>query len=153
MAQEQAYLGGPIPVQILRASQFHEFVRQLLDWSTQGDVAYVPAMNTQLIAARSVAEALADLATSGEATQPGAAIPEVAGPRAERLLDMARLLAERRGHPASVEERSDPEDPDRDLFTGDGLLPGPDATLAGPTFEEWLDSPDAVEAGVLSSSA
>jgi hypothetical protein len=36
--------------------------------------------------------------------------------------------------------KSDPDDPNRELFETDGLLPGPDATLAGPTFEEWLDS-------------
>jgi hypothetical protein len=26
------------------------------------------------------------------------------------------------------------------LYETGALLPGPDATLAGPTFEEWLDS-------------
>ena len=35
-------LAGPVPVRILRAAQFHEFVGQLLDWGTQGDVAYAP---------------------------------------------------------------------------------------------------------------
>jgi uncharacterized protein YbjT (DUF2867 family) len=138
VAQERAYRGGPIPAQILRAAQFDEFVSQLLDWTTQGDVAYVPAMRTQLIAARSVAEALADLASTSDAAEPVLPIPEIAGPRVERLVDAAGLLAARRGRPARVEETSDPDDPDRDLFAGDGLLPGPHAKLAGPTFEEWL---------------
>jgi hypothetical protein len=35
---------------------------------------------------------------------------------------------------------SKPADPDNDLHETGALLPGPDATLAGPTFEEWLDS-------------
>jgi hypothetical protein len=39
-----------------------------------------------------------------------------------------------------IEGVSNPADPDADLAEGGGLLPGPDATLAGPTFEEWLDS-------------
>jgi uncharacterized protein YbjT (DUF2867 family) len=138
VAQERAYLDGPISAQILRAAQFHEFVGQLLDWGTQGDIAYVPEMRTQLVAARNVAEALADLATSSDAADPGAPIPEIAGPRVERLVDAARLLAARRGSPAQVEEASDFDDPDRDLYLGDGLLPGPHATLAGPTFEAWL---------------
>jgi uncharacterized protein YbjT (DUF2867 family) len=138
VAQERAYLGGRIPAQILRAAQFHEFVGQLLDWGTQGDIGYVPEMRTQLVAARNVAEALADLATSPDAADPGAAVPEIAGPRVERLLDAARLLAARRGSPAQVEEASELDDPDRDLSVGDGLLPGPHATLAGPTFEAWL---------------
>jgi uncharacterized protein YbjT (DUF2867 family) len=138
VAQERAYLDGPIPARILRAAQFHEFVGQLLDWGTQGEVGYVPEMRTQLVAARNVAEALADLAKSRDAGDSGAPVPEIAGPRVERLVDVARLLAARRGRPAQVEEASDLDDPDRDLFAGDGLLPGPHATLAGPTFEAWL---------------
>jgi uncharacterized protein YbjT (DUF2867 family) len=153
VTQERALLDGPIRAQILRAAQFHEFVGQLLDWGTQGDVAYVPAMRTQLVAARNVAEALADLATRSDAAEPGSALPEIAGPRVERLVDVARLLAARRGSPAQVEETSDPDDPDRDLFAGDGLLPGPHAQLAGPTFEEWLDSQAAGETGALPDRA
>ena len=34
---------------------------------------------------------------------------------------------------------SDPSDPEPALYETGGLLPGPDAILAGPTFEEWLD--------------
>jgi uncharacterized protein YbjT (DUF2867 family) len=134
VAHERAALSGPIPARILRAAQFHEFVGQLLDWSTRGDVGYVPAMRTQLVAAKTVAEALVEMAL-GATDGP---ISEIAGPRAERLVEMAQLLAAKRGTPAHVEEASDPDDPDRELFATDGLLPGPHATLAGPTFEEWL---------------
>ena len=35
---------------------------------------------------------------------------------------------------------SNPADPDAELNASGRLLPGPDAILAGPTFEEWLDS-------------
>lgn len=63
LAHEQAMLSGPIPARVLRAAQFHEFVGQLVDWGRQGEVSYVPSMRTQLVAASTVAEALADLAT------------------------------------------------------------------------------------------
>jgi len=53
---------------------------------------------------------------------------------------MATLLASRRGHPSKIEGVSDPADPDHELNENGGLLPGPGAILAGPTFEEWLDS-------------
>jgi hypothetical protein len=53
---------------------------------------------------------------------------------------MARLVAKRSGDDVRIEEVSDPDDPDREINESGGLLPGPDATLAGPTFEEWLDS-------------
>jgi uncharacterized protein YbjT (DUF2867 family) len=138
IAHERAMLSGPVPARVLRAAQFHEFVAQLLDWGTQGDVAYVPRMRTQLVAARTVAEVLADMAT--EPGPGGTPFPEVAGPREESLVEMAALLASRRGHPPKIEGVSDPADPDHELSENGGLLPGPGAILAGPTFEEWLDS-------------
>jgi hypothetical protein len=39
-----------------------------------------------------------------------------------------------------IEGVSNPADPDHALYETGALLPGPDATLAGPTFQEWLDS-------------
>jgi uncharacterized protein YbjT (DUF2867 family) len=140
VAHEQATLSGPIPARVLRAAQFHEFVRQLVEWGTQGDVSYVPRMRTQLVAARSVAEALTELASDREWT-PGA-ISEVAGPREESLVEMAKLLVSRRGDAVRIEAGTDPADLDG-LYEKGALLPGPEATLAGPTFEEWLDSADA----------
>jgi hypothetical protein len=142
VAHERAMLSGPIPVRILRAAQFHEFVAQLVDWGRQADVSYVPKMRTQLVAARTVAQALADMAPDPGSVPPpgssGPAIPEIAGPREESVVDMAILLARRRGDPVKIEGVSDPADPDRDLYETGALLPGPRATLAGPTFEEWL---------------
>jgi uncharacterized protein YbjT (DUF2867 family) len=135
--QERETLSGPIPAQILRAAQFHEFVDQLLEWSTQDGVSYLPKMRTQLVAARTVAEALADLATTGEPGAPGS-ISEIAGPREENLVEAAKLLVASRDEPIRVEAVSNPEDPATELYEGGALLPGPGATLAGPTFEEWL---------------
>jgi uncharacterized protein YbjT (DUF2867 family) len=144
VAHERAMLSGPIPLRILRAAQFHEFVAQLIEWGRQGQVSYVPKMRTQLVAARTVAQALADLASAPE-TAPAplsarAPILEIAGPREENLVEMARLLVARRGDAVKIEGVSDPADADRELFENGALLPGPHATLAGPTFEEWLDS-------------
>ena len=53
---------------------------------------------------------------------------------------MATLLAARRGDAARVEERrATRPTPTRRVFASGALLPGPGATLAGPTFEAWLD--------------
>lgn len=136
VAHEQATLSGPIPARICRAAQFHELVEQLVQWGTRGEVAYVPTMRTQLVAARTVAEALAELAVDPQSV-PGP-ILEVAGPREENLVDMAKLLIARRGNTLRVEAVSDPVDGDANV--SGVLLPGPDARLGGPTFEEWLDS-------------
>jgi uncharacterized protein YbjT (DUF2867 family) len=134
LAQEKAALAGPIPTRILRAAQFHEFVEQLVDWGRQGNVAYVAAMRTQVVAARAVAETLAELLTDSEATGPTL---EVAGPRAERLVELARLLAAHRGESLQVVETTD-YFPEGDVYDSDAPLPGPDAKLVGPTYEEWL---------------
>jgi uncharacterized protein YbjT (DUF2867 family) len=135
VAHERAMLSGPIPARILRAAQFHEFVGQLVEWGRDGDVSYVPKMRTQLVAARTVAEALADLAVDPEAS-----IAEIAGPREESLVDTAKLLVARRGDPVRIEGVSDPADPDSELYESGALLPGAKAVLAGPTFEQWLES-------------
>src|SRR5918912_510145 len=145
VAHERAMQSGPIPVRILRAAQFHEFVAQLVEWGRQGEVSYVPKMRTQLVAARTGAQALTDLATGPESASAAGSsetsIPEIAGPREENLVDVAKLLVARRGDPVRIEGVSDPADPDRELYETGALLPGPHATLAGPTFAEWLDPP------------
>lgn len=134
-AHEELLLAGPLPLRILRAAQFHEFVGQLLDWQ-QGDVAYVPDLPTQLVACRAVAEELADLATAP--TAPGIPIPEIAGPREESMAEAAQLLGARRGVKVVGVDGSGM--PDADLAAAGAFLPGPHAKLAGPTFQEWLDT-------------
>jgi uncharacterized protein YbjT (DUF2867 family) len=142
VAHEQAMLSGPIPVRVLRAAQFHEFVAQLVDWGRQGEVSYVPKMRTQLVAARTVAHALAELANGSAPAAESSAAPflEIAGPREESLVEVAKLLVARLGDPVRIEGVSNPADPDMALYETGALLPGPDAILAGPTFEAWLDS-------------
>jgi uncharacterized protein YbjT (DUF2867 family) len=136
IAHEDAWRSGPIPVRIVRAAQFHEFVAQLLEWGTQSDVAYVPEMRTQIVSARTVAEVVADVAISEG--DPGE-IVEIAGPREEDLAQLATMLVAHRGTPVKVQVVRNPADPDADMQATGGLLPGPGARLAGPTFEEWLD--------------
>ena len=110
IAHEDAWRSGPIPVRIVRAAQFHEFVAQLLEWGTQGDVAYIPEMRTQIVSARTVAEVVADIATSdGDPAQ----IVEIAGPREEDLAQLATMLVARRGTPVKVLPRPQPGRPRR----------------------------------------
>ena len=141
VAQEQSYLAGPIPTRIVRAAQFHEFVEELMRWGTQGDVSYVWNMQTQLVSARTVAEELVELATASDAEFDAHETTEIAGPRAERLVEAARLVAACRGEGLRVEEAPlDPSDPDSERYANGAALPGPNAKLAGPTFEEGLDA-------------
>ena len=140
-AQERALLEGPLPVRIVRAAQFHEFVAPLVGWTIQDGVAYVPEMRTQLVAARVVAEALADAAEEPEIEN--GRITEVAGPQEERLADAAAALFASRGESVEIRESrggllAKPGDPDALAYAEGAVLPNPGARLAGPSFEEWL---------------
>lgn len=139
---EEAVLSGPIPAQVLRASQFHEFVPLLISWGRQGDVSHLQEARIQPIAARSVAHGLIE-AVIGDWTSTSGPIVEIAGPREESLVALAGLWAARYGDPVVIEGTSNAADPDHELHETGALLPSPDARLAGPAFEEWLDSEDA----------
>ena len=141
MAQEKALLEGPLPVRIVRAAQFHEFVDPLVGWTIHDGVAHVPEMRTQLVAARVVAEALADAAE--ELAIENGRITEVAGPRAERLADAAAALFASRGDSIEIRESrggllAEPDSPDAAAYAEGAALPNPGAKLTGPSFEEWL---------------
>jgi uncharacterized protein YbjT (DUF2867 family) len=133
LVQERTLSEGPLPVRILRAAQFHEFIPVVLDWSRQGDAAYVWPMRTQPVAARTAAAAAIELALAPDA--PDGPPPEIAGPREERLVELARLL-----EPQLRIEEIDSDDPTLELYADGTLLPSPHAKLAGPTFAEWLQS-------------
>ena len=137
LAQEQALLEGPLPVRIVRASQFHEFFDEFVGWMTQDGVAYLPEMRTQPVAARAVAETLADAAEEPEIEN--GKITEVAGPREERLADVAAALFASRGDSTEIREAPQTDDPDAKAYAEGGVLPNPGAKLAGPSFEEWLE--------------
>ena len=141
-AHEQALRAGRIPVQVLRAAQFHEFVGQLVDWGRKGDVSYVPRIRTQLVAAKTVAEEVARLATDGAGrASSGAPFLEIGGPREDsspRLRSgSSRAAAMRSGFEEAV---GDPADPDQRLYATGAFLPAPGAMHAGPSFDEWLEA-------------
>ncbi len=136
VAHERAYREGAVPVRVLRAAQFHEFTEMMLDWTTQGDTAYVPKMRTQLVAARTVAERLAAMVVEPD----GADVVEIAGPHEVNLASATAKLAARRGGPAHVREVVLDDDPNHRLQADGALLPRPGAIIAGPTFDEWLDA-------------
>jgi hypothetical protein len=135
LAHEQATRSGPVPAVVLRSTQFHEFAGQVLTWDRVGEVSRVPEMLVQPVAAGTVAAELVELALA--ASPPAAS--DVGGPLVEGLVDLATKLAARRGEPATVEGHRDDTERAELLATG-ALLPGRDARLVGPTFEEWLDA-------------
>ena len=137
LAQEKAVTEGPVPVTILRATQFHEFPAQLLQRAKVGPVAMVPRMRSQPVAARTVGQHLARLAVQ----RPGGTV-ELAGPEVHDMVDLARRLLAARGRSTKVVPLKLPGEVASQL-RGGALLPGQGATIDGPTFDEWLNSDDA----------
>ena len=139
LAHERAMLSGPIPVRVLRAAQFHEFVA----------------------AARGVGHAgrgeLRAATCAPSSSRPGPSPrhsptwpPSQDRPRHRSRRSPARVRSAssrwRRCSPLGAASREDrgrerPGRPRTATSNENGaLLPGPGAVLAGPTFEEWLDS-------------
>ncbi|MBN9214409.1 MAG: 3-beta hydroxysteroid dehydrogenase [Microbacterium sp. SCN 70-200] len=132
-AQERAVEAGPVPWTILRATQFHEFSRQMYANAKIGPVHVAPRMRTQPIAAREVATRLIDLAEAPAHT----GYVEIAGPREESLVAMIRAWARASGIRGWIPAISLPGPFGRAQRAGT-VLPGPGVETSTETFAEWL---------------
>jgi uncharacterized protein YbjT (DUF2867 family) len=137
LAQEAAVLEGPLPVTIVRATQFHEFPAQILGRTRMGPVAVVPRMRVQSVAARTVGEVLLEVATGS----PRQEMVEVAGPERADLVDLARSVVARRDQRVAVIPVRVPGRSGKAMRSG-ALLPTPGVRLAGPGFADWLAGED-----------
>jgi uncharacterized protein YbjT (DUF2867 family) len=131
--QERLTLAGSVPFTILRTTQFHEFAEQMLGRTRAGRLAIVPTMVIQPIAAREVAQRLADLVHSG----PSGRVPDMAGPRRHTLLGMTRKICHATGErvlliPAGIPGRGGR------LMAHGGLLPEGRFDRGRITFDDWL---------------
>ncbi|WP_424185543.1 SDR family oxidoreductase [Actinokineospora sp. G85] len=130
--QEELALAGPLPVSILRATQFHEFAAQMVARAEDEAVVAVPAMHSQPIAAREVAAALVGLAVG----EPVGRAEDLAGPEELDMVDMVRRLLEHRGLRREVVARSAPAELAAQMKTG--LIPDGPGPRGAQTFAEWL---------------
>jgi uncharacterized protein YbjT (DUF2867 family) len=135
-AQEQLVRSGPVPGSVLRATQFHEFVDQVLDIA-RGPIAPVPVMRIQPVAAREVATALAALALRPAPGPAPELAPELAGPEEHALPDLARRLLRARGQRRLVLPLRGPVAASRAVAAG-ALLPTGPGPRGTQTFDQWL---------------
>jgi len=126
--QEELALAGPIPVTILRATQFYEFTEQVMA-QVPGPIKVVPTMVTRAVAAEDVASELVRLA-EGPAVQGYAT--ELAGPEVLRMADMVRRIAKGK----VVLNLPLPDAASRSMARG-GLLPTGEFHQGGITFDTW----------------
>ncbi len=137
LAHEAAARRGPVPVTIVRSTQFLEFAGQVLDRMRIGPIAPVPSMCIQPVAARSVGRRLIEVATGASPTGSS----DLAGPEVVELVEMARRTVRGRGTRTAVVPVRIPGAAGSALRSG-ALLAGPDAVIAGPGPDEWLGSDD-----------
>ncbi|WP_151483191.1 SDR family oxidoreductase [Streptomyces albicerus] len=132
LRQEEVVKAGPVPWTVLRATQFHEFAQQVLG-QVPGPLAVVPRMRIQPVAAREVAQHLVALVLA----PPQGMAPELAGPRVEELVDMARRLLRAQGRRRLLVPVRFPGATGRAMAGGGQLPTGPGAR-GTQTFDEWL---------------
>jgi uncharacterized protein YbjT (DUF2867 family) len=137
LAQEKAAHAGPLPVTIVRATQFHEFPAQILRHMQCGPIAFVPKMRMQPVAARTVGEVLLEAALA----PPTSTVTEVAGPEPTDLVSLARAVIRHRGQRAWVVPLAVPGSAGQAMRNG-GQLPPSGVRVVGPTFSEWLNGGD-----------
>ncbi|WP_412079629.1 SDR family oxidoreductase (plasmid) [Streptomyces xanthophaeus] len=129
--QENLLTAGPIPYSIVRATQFMEFVDAILSWTTDGDTVRLPATPIQPIAAKDVADAVAEVA----AGTPLEGIRNIGGPDVFPLDELGKIALAHR-----ADGRKVVTDPTAGMFAaikGD-VLTDKNAHLAPTRFTDWL---------------
>jgi hypothetical protein len=137
LAQEHAVTAGPVPWSIMRATQFHEFVPQVLQRLTIGPLAVVPKLLTRPVAAREVADRLIDVVEAG----PSGRVTDLRGPADERLIALVRRMFEFDGTQRRAVEVTLPGTYGRGAASG--VLRGSAHAEQGQvSFDQWLRSSD-----------
>ena len=141
LAQENLIKASKIPYSIVRATQFFEFVKQIVDYSTDGDKVRLPPALIQPMAGEDVASAVARIATNA----PVNGTVEIGGPEQFRLDELARRFLAARQDPREL--LSDPHGRYYGIEVSERtLVPGDNARLGETRFETWLTQPAGVSA-------
>jgi uncharacterized protein YbjT (DUF2867 family) len=133
LAQENLIKASSIPYSIVRATQFFEFLKQIADYSTEGNKVRLPPALFQPMAADDVASALGRIATNS----PVNGVIEIGGPEQFRLDELVRRTLE-----AFQDRREVITDAHAGYYgiqvSGRTMVPGNDARLGEARFENWL---------------
>jgi uncharacterized protein YbjT (DUF2867 family) len=133
VAQENAIEAGAIPYTILRATQFFEFLPQIVEAGAEGEVVRLSDGLLQLVAVDDVTATVADLATGA----PVGGRVELGGPEALGMDAWARRL-----FAATGDGRTVVSDPHARYFGtelhGGELTPGDGARIGAIDFDAWF---------------
>ncbi len=131
LAHEKAARAAAPGTLVLRATQFHDFARQMLEWNTDGGVARIMDAPTQPVDTTEVARVMLDMAT-GEIDRD----IDLAGPQPEQLVDLVRRYADHIGSDVVVE----PGDAVASVAGGSMLPRADDALIRGIDWQTWLEA-------------
>jgi uncharacterized protein YbjT (DUF2867 family) len=133
VAQEAEIEAGGVPYTILRATQFLEFLGQIVESGAEGDRVRLSTGLMQLVAADDVAATVAELAVGA----PVEGRVELGGPEKLGLDAWARRL-----FAATGDQRSVVADPHASYYgtalEGGELTAGPEARIGAIDFDTWF---------------
>jgi len=133
VAQEREVEAGNVPYTILRATQFFEFLPQIVETGAEGDSVRLSTGLIQFVAVEDVAGTVAELATGA----PVGGRVELGGPEALGIDAWARRL-----FAAAGDERTVVADPHARYYGtelhGGELTPGEGARIGAIDFDAWF---------------
>jgi uncharacterized protein YbjT (DUF2867 family) len=133
VAQEKLIRESSIPYSIVRATQFFEFIKRIVDAATEGNTVRLPAAGFQPMAADDVAKVVGRTAVGS----PLNGIVEVGGPERYRFDEMIRMGLSLLNDPREVVT-----DPHARYFGTEldetSLVPDDGALIGETRFEDWL---------------
>ena len=133
VAQEAGIEAGSVPYTILRATQFFDFLPQIVETGAEGDSVRLSTGLMQLVAVDDVAATVAELATAA----PVGGRVELGGPEALGIDDWARRL-----FAATGDKRTVVADPHARYYGtelhGGELTPGAGARIGTIDFDAWF---------------
>ena len=133
VAQEAEIDAGNVPFTIMRATQFFEFLPQIVESGAEGDSVRLSTGLMQFVAADEVAATVTELATGA----PVGGRVELGGPEALGIDAWARRL-----FAATGDERTVVGDPHALYYgtelSGGELTPGAGARIGAIDFEKWF---------------
>jgi uncharacterized protein YbjT (DUF2867 family) len=134
-AQEATYRLAKTSVTVLRSTQFHEFIGQVLPSMTKAGIAFVPRSMIQPVAAADVATALLDAAEAPYVER----AEDIGGPEIHPLPDLAQRWVDAHGGAPRVMATWLPGRAASRMANGGLLLTSGRTTTL--TFDEWLRNP------------
>jgi uncharacterized protein YbjT (DUF2867 family) len=130
--QEDILKAGPVPYSIVRVTQFFEFMKSAMSWTSDDRTVRLPATRVQPMASAEVAQAVADACVGA----PLMGTRSYAGPEVFGLDELGRITLAAHG-----DHRTVVTDDTAGMFAagkGDALIAKDDTIITKTTYREWL---------------